>query len=141
MDIKWWEHHHKRVTAEKWTVNPLAAKRFKLNLCPSEHGGGLSRKPGIIRAGTNSGFQAIGMAILWGAEKIILLGYDMQLTDGQTHWHGDHKETGNPRADRFKAWIHQLALLAKQGPPPIYNATRQTALDCFPTIELAEALR
>lgn len=141
MDVKWWEEHHKQVEVERWTVNPLAARRYKLFLCPSEQGGGFSTRPGIIRAGTNSGFQAIGLALLWGAERVILLGYDMQLTDGKSHWHGDHKGMGNPRADRFKTWIHHIELMAKQCRVPIFNATRQTALTCFPKIELADALR
>lgn len=36
----------------------------------------------------NSGMGAIDLAVHFGVKKIYLLGFDMKITDGQSHWHG-----------------------------------------------------
>ncbi|HCZ48509.1 MAG TPA: hypothetical protein DCZ11_05850, partial [Gammaproteobacteria bacterium] len=47
---------------------------------------GLSASPLRIHQGGNSGYQALNLAVLLGAERVILLGYDMH----GGHWHGRH---------------------------------------------------
>ncbi len=39
---------------------------------------GISTIPGLVKSGKDSGYQAIQLAIQLGAEKIVLLGYDMK---------------------------------------------------------------
>lgn len=47
----------------------------------------------------NSGQRAIQLAAHFGAERIILLGYDCSLENG-THWHGNHPDgLKNPDGD------------------------------------------
>lgn len=144
MDRKWWHAYSDELKgdAEHWTSNPEASRIHNLNFVRSEPGGGLSPLAGVIRQGGNSGFQALGLALLFGASKVVLLGYDMQLTGGKTHWHGDHKgkDLGNPVADRTRKWLAHFNLLASQTPIPIINATRQSALKCFPRQELNASL-
>ena len=88
----------------------------------------------------NSGAGAVMLAWLSGAEKVILLGYDCQHTGGKAHWHGDHpKKLGN--AARPDAWIKNFDRMAEfLSPLPIINASRTTALTCFPRMELEDAL-
>src|SRR5690606_16993842 len=90
MDKVWWDQYgeeaEKTFTGERWA--PL-------------------RYPGVRREifnrGKNSGVGAISLAAHWGARKIILLGYDCQLTGGRAHWHEDHpKGLGN--AGGVKDW-------------------------------------
>lgn len=57
---------------------------------------GFSKTAGLIHQGQNSGYQALNLAVLWGAAKVILLGYDMRLHGKQTHFHGDHQGLTNP---------------------------------------------
>jgi hypothetical protein len=104
-----------------------------------EIGNGVA-KPPRVRTGGNSGYQAIGLAILFGAARVILLGYDMQRTGDRTHWHGDHIGLGNPKADRLRLWCSNFKTLALQAPVPIINASRETALDCFPRADLHDCL-
>lgn len=127
--------------AEFWTVNRGAANVFKLNFVNSEIGGGVSTRKGWIKQGGNSGFQAVGLALMFGAARVILLGYDMQFTGGKRHWHRDHPETmGNPVERKFQEWRGHFEHLARQARVPIINASRETALRCFPRMDLDACL-
>lgn len=142
MDRGWWHEYGGQIEGdfELWTSNPEAARIYELNFIRSEQGGGVSNMPGVIRQGGNSGFQAVGLALHFGAARVILLGYDMQLTGGKTHWHGDHKRLGNPMTDKMKRWHGRFSLMAAETSVPIVNATRQTALKCFRKVDLLESL-
>ncbi|MGA4815964.1 hypothetical protein ACPA9J_15885 [Pseudomonas aeruginosa] len=51
------------------------------------------------------------MAIARGAKRIILLGYDMQKTNGQSHWHGDHPK-GLGSAGKIAEWPSEFERLS-----------------------------
>ena len=101
-----------------------------LNVIDSEKGGGISSTPGVIREGGNSGFQAMGLAIHFGASRVYLLGYDMKFGNGgRKHWHGDHPSNlGNPVPSFMRQWVTFFAQAERQSPVPILNLTRDTAL-------------
>lgn len=84
----------------------------------------------------NSGAGAILLAAYWGASSIILLGYDVQLTGGMSHWHGDHPdELGN--AGSLKFWPAQFdGVAARLVNTPIVNCSRHTSLSVFPRLPL-----
>lgn len=123
---------------------------YGLNFIESEKGGGVSKRPNTIRqggstsgGGGNSGFQALSLALHFGAARVILLGYDMQFTGGRMHWHPDHKRSDkmhNPDQRLMNGWVVRFAELAKQTKAEIINCTRETALTCFPRQALATAL-
>lgn len=100
---------------------------------------GLSRSMGILHHGLNSGYQAINVAYLLGARKIILLGYDMKGGPG-AHFFGPHPEPlrGCTNYSKFIAGFRTI------NPPEygveIINCSRDTALDAFPVMSLEEAL-
>lgn len=86
-----------------------------------------------VATGQNSGYQAINIAVLAGATRIILLGYDMQhAADGRQHWFGDHPV--KERAGVFSAFLHNFRkaapVLAKLG-VEVINCSPGSALDCF----------
>lgn len=138
-----WNDHAAKVRetcdGEFWTINEHSAKVDGLNLLQSEPGGGIAKHPNTVRQGGNSGYQAIGIALLFGAARIVLLGFDMQFTNGRKHWHKDHAKN-NPTGIALKNWRANFRELASVCPVPIINATRETALDCFPRMSLEEAL-
>lgn len=127
---------------------------------PSAFGPGLSLDPARINVcgapgpdGTsgNSGFQALNLAVLMGAARVILLGFDMGFgAGGEVHWHRPHAwrdpRTGsglhNPTQRLFDRWIRGFAAalpdLARAG-VSVLNASRRTALDCFPRITPEDA--
>lgn len=87
----------------------------------------------------NSGIGSIALAIYGGASKIILLGYDCQITDGKAHWHGNHPR-GLANAAKINDWPKKFAEFAKTVSVPIFNASRLTALDMFERVELEDVL-
>lgn len=91
--------------------------------------------------GQNSGLGAILLAAHFGAQEIIMLGYDCGHTDGKTHWHGDHPKTlGN--AGKVNQWPRQFErMLPLLKGVNVINASRVTALDMFPKAELEEVLQ
>lgn len=104
---------------------------------------GLSLKSGRIHSGLNGGYQAIGLAYLWGASKIVLLGYDFQRgPKGETHHHGNH-EGGLPNLGTLPEWNRRMvqlgADLRDQG-VEVINATRRTAITCFEKMSIESAL-
>lgn len=113
-----------------------------MNWIRSRSNPGLCTTPGEINHGMNSGYQAIGLAYQFGAERIILIGYDMQHTGGQRHWHGDHPD-GLTNATGVQKWATRFPALAKglqiEG-VEVINASRETALTCFPRANLEDVL-
>jgi hypothetical protein len=125
--------------AEKWTqVHNDAARKFAQEL-------GLHTKPGAGRSGLgrdkihhggNSGYQAINLAYLLGATRIILLGYDMSSAKGQ-HFFGSHPPSmanGN-----YKDYIPRFDGLAKdldREGVEVINCTPDSALTQFVKCDL-----
>src|SRR6056297_1835559 len=104
-DRDWWARHHKDVPGgvEKYSLQGTLFDDVR----QMTNGGtdGLSLDWPMLKTGGNSGYQAINLAVLLGYRRLILLGYDMQLTGGHTHWHGPHRGMNNPRADTLSRWI------------------------------------
>lgn len=100
---------------------------------------GLERHPAAIRHGSNSGYQAINLAMHFGAKRIILIGYDMGAT-GRKHFDGDHPDGSAPP---FAACLRHFATLVeplKAAGVEVINCTRKTALTCFPQMPIEQAL-
>jgi len=79
------------------------------------------------------------MAHLFGAARIILLGYDMQ----GKHWHRDHAgKLHNPTSPSLQQWAKRFDQLAacKDLRAELINATRSTAIRRIPRMPLSEAL-
>lgn len=127
---------------ERWTQSQEAALRWRLRWVRSEARDGLSRDPRLIHQGANSGYQAINLAYLLGASRILLLGFDMKPAGRRMHWFGDHP--GKLRkALPFPQWIKNFDALAadlRQAGITVLNCTPGSALTCFPRADLAEAL-
>ena len=64
-----------------------------------------------VHHGQNSGYQAVGLAYHLKADRIILIGFDMQRTGGKSHWHGDHPR-GLNNADAVHKWPRHFPALA-----------------------------
>ena len=128
---------------EHWTLDPTLADDPGMHQITGVDEPGMSGSPARVHTGGNSGHQAIGLAVLWGASRILLLGFDMAATRGRLHWHADHndKTLGNP-CD-FAAWRLRLAQampdLRRFG-VEVINCSRETQLHCFERRSLAHAL-
>lgn len=150
-DAAWWELHHKNVLAgERWTSHSLSPKndktmvadRLSLHVIAGKGNAGFSRDPAHINYASNSGFQAVNLALLSGADPVILVGFDMRQVDGKTHFFGRHKP---PLRDsgQWSTWIgnfNKAAEMLWHPRPTIINATPGSALTCFQMMPLTEAL-
>jgi hypothetical protein len=83
------------------------------------------------------------LAYLWGARRILLLGFDMQCgPDGESHWFGDHPlNQGFMNPKKFNSWIRHFEVmgrdLADQG-ISVFNCSRQSAIGCFPRMAIEQ---
>ncbi len=99
--------------------------------------------------GGNSAFQAMNIAALWGASRILLTGVDC-MRPGEHH-HGPHtmnnapgtKPIANAREKTVKTWLECFGevapMLAARG-AEVINCSRVTALTAFPRARLEDVL-
>ena len=101
---------------------------------------GISTNPEEVRWNRSSGASAINLAFHLGVTKIILLGFDMQVRDGQHNWHTNHKH--HPRhevyQERMITPFESITRDAKTLGIEIINSTPDSALKVFPYQELSE---
>lgn len=151
-DGVWWAHHQTRGVAEfcglKFSIAVPATPKKPADVCQLRDTGrlGLELDPRGLRHGKNSGYAAINLAVHLGASRIVLLGYDMKVSN-KTHWHGNHPWQMEPGPswllsvaswrEHYKTLVAPLQALGIA----IVNASRDTALTCFPRVSLADALR
>jgi hypothetical protein len=140
-DQRWWDHYRPDFAGIKVTISQSAAKSYGLHLLRSENKAGFSLKWPKVHEGSNSGFQAVNLAILLGAKKIVLLGYDM---GGSGHWHGYHGgNLRNPDETQFRRWrgaFQDAVTDIEHAGVEVINCTRDTALTCFPRANLEDVL-
>lgn len=144
-DAKWWGWHKgvPEFTGPKWSMdgspwNNTRATYPDIQRLRNSGPDGLEHHPGALKNGRNSGYQAINLAVHYGAAKIVLLGYDMQPSGGKSHFFGEHpNRQQSPYAQfrlRFTGLVKPLAKLQIA----ILNCTRRTALNCFPKAALED---
>jgi hypothetical protein len=98
---------------------------------------------GAVGSGGNSGFQALNLAAQLGAASIILIGFDMSDAGG-LHWYGRNRWMGanNPQPSQFDRWraaFDAAAPVLKAKGIQVFNASKSSALRCFPFVELEQA--
>ena len=148
-DEKWWRLHigavRKSFHGALWTShgaerddsnNKSEMDWPDMNFVAGRHGDMFSTDPRRIVYGSNSGFQAINLAILKGATKVVLVGFDM---GGRGHFFGDHPEGLHNRTNYY-AFLPEFRNAARSCPVPVINATPGSVLDCFPKMALEDAL-
>lgn len=100
---------------------------------------GVTQLPDLNTYG-NSGASCISMATQAGATRIILLGFDCQHTGGSSHWHGDHP-IGLGNAGLTHKWLENYTKMAQDfAHVDIINASRETAITCFPRARLEDLI-
>lgn len=102
---------------------------------------GLSLDCRAILTGRNSGYQALNIAVLAGAKKIVLLGYDMRFDGGKQHWFGEHPIRNTEAefatyAKRFRSTLPQLKTLGVE----VLNCSPISLIDAFPKVTIEAAL-
>lgn len=145
-DHSWFLAHRREV--EAWAgICVTASRHTKVEIPDKVRRISLINRPGFskrerdLRFGRSSGHTAIVLAIAMGARRIVLLGYDMRLVDGRSHFHDDHREESLKlyRDDfliYFKGWDRDAMALGVD----VVNCTPGSALTEFRTAELDDIL-
>lgn len=92
-------------------------------------------EPMTIGAGGNSGFQAVNLAVQFGASRILLVGYDMG-DRGGIHWYGRNNwmNANNPNENNFRRWraaFENAAVFLRGAGVDVVNVSNATTLRCF----------
>lgn len=102
---------------------------------------GLDMNPGCLRQGNNSGYGAINLAAHLKVKEIMLLGFDMQFTAGQCHWHDGYPVINVERVfGKMVGFFDSLVQPLKDLGISVFNANPSSVLSTFPKISLDEAL-
>lgn len=101
---------------------------------------GLSLEPDALYTGDNSGTAAINLAVLLGAKRILLLGYDMDTYKGRRHFYDTEAQSCSSPFFKFRKLTERLVEPLKAAGVDVINCSRRTALDCFPVVSLEQAL-
>lgn len=90
--------------------------------------------------GGNSGYQAVNIALLAGARRVLLLGFDMHYPAGQKHFFGDHEGIPNAPENIVARWADWF----NRSPPPegveIINCTPGSAVTIYPSMDIPDAI-
>lgn len=148
-DFRWWERHRGALdfSGLKMCQDPKILQRDEWGVHKVEvskrHDEILVAKFGTIGWGGNSGFGALNLAVQFGANPIVLVGYDMRLDLG-VHWHGLHGPgLSNPHAKNVERWrrvVDDCAPTLKAMGIHVFNASPVSSLRNFPKRDLMEAL-
>lgn len=152
-DEHWWQMHiadvERSFFGERWTTHqagPSIANdksqlppEWRLNCAAGKESGGFSTDRTTLHYGGNSGFQAINLALLKGATRVVLVGFDMRVVAGARHFFGDHPEPLSNAAD-YRKFVRHFERAARECRVPIVNATPGSALDCFERVDLDDEI-
>lgn len=162
-DAKWWKWHKEGI-AKSWPWVSFTAAQVKEAFAgfagqkvsiehkpqPSDEDvlvlkndgpDGLSENPQAIRTGSNSGYQALNIAVLAGAKRIVLLGYDMYYEGAKSHAHNGHPDKMSESAYRGYATLFKtLQVPLKKLGVEVLNCSEKSRIDCFTKVSLEKAL-
>lgn len=144
-DYQWWRVYRHEVAdsgfaGERWSISREARRDFGVKSAKRGSGSGLPSEHDGVRFGCDSGFQAVQLAIWWGATKVLLVGYDYQRTGGRSHFFGDHKPPLLNNLDYSRRLAIWASFARTNGLPPIVNCSDRSALRCFPQSPLLTEL-
>lgn len=129
-DANWWREHAKEAEIFKGRkmTGTGSARRFAEDM---------TEAPWFVRF-LNSGACAVGLAVSGKAEKVLMLGFDCQMSGQKMHWHGDHPPKLS-NAKTLRDWpktFKKVAAFAQREGVKVVNVSRETALTCFERSEL-----
>jgi hypothetical protein len=147
-DFAWWAQHKgaREFKGLRLSHDLRACNEFGLHRVMIEKVGSnelLLDRPSYVGAGGNSGFQALNLAVQFGATGVMLIGVDCNLEHGG-HWHKNHPmPMSNPAENNVQRWR-----IAFDGVAPSLAALGVDVVNCspiskvtqYPKLSIAEAL-
>lgn len=151
-DARMWKWLHDDGTLEKVTGVRIGLERktggvrdvadYGVHVLHGARDEGLSTTPDVLHSGGHSGYQAINLAVLMGATRILLLGYDGQAApDKRDEWHAPHpSESKKPNYPAWRDALSGLVQPLKAAGVEVVNCSPRTAYTAFPVRPLREVL-
>lgn len=158
-NAQFWLHYWNQLKyyrCHKWaTLEHDRVKHLDVNLIEARFMNGLSTDRSYIAHHHNSGAQAINIALHYGFKRMLLLGYDMRYPGkvdrftytGKRHYFGEDELTKKHwpiyvNADGTMAGFMQgfITIIPEKYNIEIINCTPNSAMTCFPMMNLDEAL-
>lgn len=151
IDKGWWIAHHgaPKFPGLKVSPSPTACRVYRLRQVTLRPFADILTRGevGVIGCGLRtgggfSGFQAINLAVQFGAKRIILVGFDMNLAAG-AHWNSDERGVGRADKNRTESWRKSLDAAAPQLEElgvEVVNTSAKSSLKSFKIMSLEEAL-
>lgn len=101
---------------------------------------GLSVESDTVCWNRGCGGTAINVAYLLGAARIVLIGFDMRIVDGEHNWHAYHQKMERPQIyqNSMVPFMKPMSDAMKVTGLQIANATPGSALNLFPMHSLDE---
>lgn len=143
-DWPFWRFYEARAEASQALkvcadVMSRGSQLVDLFLCTISNARAERYEPGFVLSGGHSGFQALQMAISFGATRVILLGYDCKPRGTSTNYFGRKPKTLD-RASNYEAWVTNYDRLAVPAGVEVLNATPGSAITAFPRVSLDDVL-
>lgn len=142
-DRAWWDGQYgrqSRVPRGTFIVtleNEIAGVKRLRNTGPT----GFDPDTSCLRHGSNSGYQAMHLAVHLGVKRIILCGFDLRTVDGRLHSMArPEQQAATPVFDqtlreamlpKFETLVEPLSKMGVQ----VLNATPGSRLTCWPIVE------
>lgn len=144
-DNSWFEQHQPVIDLWRGYVVTLsrhakAAMPQKVRRIECEEGAAFVPGRTPVRLGRSSGQTAISLAILLGATRVVLLGYDMRMVEGRSHHHDDHSHDNDSDLRRYANSFGGWAQATAEAGVEVLNATPGSALTEFPFRSLDDVL-
>jgi len=96
----------------------------------------------LVVGGQDSGHQAINLAHHFGVSAIFLIGFDMQVVDGEPNWHRRHKRVDNEKPETysisFVPGYKKVASECARNGIRIFNMNPDSALEVFPKLRMED---
>jgi len=152
-----WHDHYGQVRGDfdKWHWSEGVCDEFGYRHIEGRWFDGLSTEAHWISYGHSSGWQALNLAVHYGCDPILLVGYDMTYEPGKPrHYFSDLSEQAGEYPVDLRKWsafdkggqgllndYKHIARQCERGEiPPIYNCTPGSAMQWFPMKTVEEFL-
>lgn len=141
-DSRWWKVHGKEVQeikrTRKWCYDPEGIQYGAIKI-DGRHDNGFSRDPNHIHFGSNSGYQALNLAYLWGCSKIILVGYNMQRVNNKSHFF-EGRDPSLITNSPYNVFVKKFNTIQPDIRSKVINCTPNSALTMFKKSDLLSEL-
>ena len=139
----WYKNDIDKFRGEKFTTKPYGNVTKDIKVLKNSGKNGLELDASSVRHGNNSGHAAMNLAYHLGAKRIVLLGFDMQNSNGASHFH-DGYPVKQTRDDVYKRSMipefHFIGEELKKRNVHVINANPNSALRIFTLMPLEKTL-